>query len=1051
MKNESENCYIHQRVYLGRPEDLNKMRKQVLSFFLLLGILFAAACATAEISTNLRKKTTYTTGNKIKTQSFVDRNGDIVMADDLGYATLVNSYTTGTKLARTEYFDAAGRPVNNSYGFSVKIIRYTMSKICEEIFLDADGNPAPGPDGYSRSESDWHVGKRHLETRYYDTQGNLFRSSKQPARKVTEYPKNGSGKWVKPLSETYYDAAGNMMRGPEGYARVEYEYYKATSLVIKKTYLDANGSMIRGPEGYAQVEYEYISGTKQPVRTTYRDAERNLYFYRKDGFAILEKSFKDGKAIREAYYGADGKLCSGPKGYAVVEREYRKSSKPTREAYFDVNMQPYKMPDGYYIVSRKYSLKGKVSEEAYFDAEGKPCLCKDGFHMKRTTYRSRDGKVTQEYYFGLDGKRMIHPTLGYAICINDYDGNRLSRTTYYDTNKEVMDCAGGYAKIIYGFDKQKSPTGIRYEHADGSPAIGPDGYAKAEYITDQDKRIVTEMFYDTENHPIVNNEGIYEAHYTWDGELKTSAAFFKKGEPALNNNGVHLLKTEYNGDGKETKISCFGLEGEPVSNAEGYSVKETEYLSNGKVAAERYYNEEGKLILTPGKTYAYQRTEYDEDGISYTVVQFNTQNQPISVDGYITRFCELDENGRVIRTTYLDENNNPVTDLSGIGAVENIYNEEGQIICVTYKDLKGELTCCKDGYAIVRQRYDQYGNKAEERYFGTDGLPVLGIGGYAAVQRIYQMKDRMLEATYYGTDDKKITIKSGYAHEKRTLDEFGNTSIVVYYGPDGERAQNADGYSEIRRVFNSEKKVIHQEWYDKNGIPMTIKGDQYCQMDLEYDAAGNLCGETYYDENRNPVSCNNGYDEVRNEYNGKKQIVRIVYYLSGVQTTDVNGCAEIRREYNTEGFMIWEAYFGMNGEPVMHAVRKYHAVERSYLDKNHILSETWFDADGNPTSANNTYCRVEYEYDEAGNKAVERYYGADGQPTAHSGGYDEIHQRFNEENRVERIEYLSQQNGTTGWITSRSETNRDTRVSTVHGRMRSMHRVKPGSMKPGIR
>ena len=50
-------------------------------------------------------------------------------------------------------------------------------------------------------------------------------------------------------------------------------------------------------------------------------------------------------------------------------------------------------------------------------------------------------------------------------------------------------------------------------------------------------------------------------------------------------------------------------------------MKETEYLANGKTAAERFYDEAGVLMLTPGKNYAYQKTEFNEDGDGYTIIQ----------------------------------------------------------------------------------------------------------------------------------------------------------------------------------------------------------------------------------------------------------------------------------------------------------------------------------------------------------------------------------------------------------------------------------------------
>ena len=110
-----------------------KKKMMLACLIAILGAMLLSLGASAEISTNLRKVTTYTKKNKVKTQSFVDWEGNVVVADDLGYATLENSYSTGSKLTKTEYFDAAGNPVNNSDGFSVRKLFYTDKSVKEEV------------------------------------------------------------------------------------------------------------------------------------------------------------------------------------------------------------------------------------------------------------------------------------------------------------------------------------------------------------------------------------------------------------------------------------------------------------------------------------------------------------------------------------------------------------------------------------------------------------------------------------------------------------------------------------------------------------------------------------------------------------------------------------------------------------------------------------------------------------------------------------------------------------------------------------------------------
>ena len=93
------------------------LKKMKIGGLAVLFLLLIAMAGQAEVSRNLKKITTYTTRNKVLEQSYVDGSGNIVVADDLGYATLRNTYTTGTKLYKTEYFDAEGKPINTVWGF----------------------------------------------------------------------------------------------------------------------------------------------------------------------------------------------------------------------------------------------------------------------------------------------------------------------------------------------------------------------------------------------------------------------------------------------------------------------------------------------------------------------------------------------------------------------------------------------------------------------------------------------------------------------------------------------------------------------------------------------------------------------------------------------------------------------------------------------------------------------------------------------------------------------------------------------------------------------
>ena len=77
----------------------------------------AAAPALAETSTSLeveREKNRYGLYSK---ETFVDRNGNPVMADDMLYCYAVHEYSRLPARIRTTFYDIKGTPVNTAYGY----------------------------------------------------------------------------------------------------------------------------------------------------------------------------------------------------------------------------------------------------------------------------------------------------------------------------------------------------------------------------------------------------------------------------------------------------------------------------------------------------------------------------------------------------------------------------------------------------------------------------------------------------------------------------------------------------------------------------------------------------------------------------------------------------------------------------------------------------------------------------------------------------------------------------------------------------------------------
>ena len=70
------------------------------------------------------------------------------------------------------------------------------------------------------------------------------------------------------------------------------------------------------------------------------------------------------------------------------------------------------------------------------------------------------------------------------------------------------------------------------------------------------------------------------------------------------------------------------------------------------------------------------------------------------------------------------------------------------------------------------------------------------------------------------------------------------------------------------------------------------------------------------------------------------------------------------------------------------------------INNDRISSERWFDAEGNPMTLGDTYCRVDYTYDTRGNINREKYYDESGQPILCSEGYAIVYRELDVYNRI---------------------------------------------------
>ena len=364
----------------------------------------------------------------------------------------------------------------------------------------------------------------------------------------------------------------------------------------------------------------------------------------------------NGKIIQTVWTDEAGNPVPGPEGYASVQYSYKKDE--TTERYFDAAGNPYETSGGY--CGRRVTVdgKGRVLQIEYLDESGNRTLNTRGYGMVTVSYYGF-GEERMTSYYGLGKKPVMVPSLGYASVYNEYSNRTMTARTFRDEKGNPVDGAEGYAVVKQKVNKKFQVIRIRYEHADGTPATGPDGWYRCildrddagritkiqyfdtrEQLTDrgadyaweereyqddrvlithydlqgnkapdaggvatrvqqmQDDRIVKESFLDAGGTPVTNALGVYAVLYTYDfaGRIETVRYQNAEGEAMLCREGYAGYRDTLDETGRTLSRTFLGVDGLPGETGEGYSEIRYDYDGAGRLAGVRYFSADGAVI-----------------------------------------------------------------------------------------------------------------------------------------------------------------------------------------------------------------------------------------------------------------------------------------------------------------------------------------------------------------------------------------------------------------------------------------------------------------------
>lgn len=319
--------------------------KKSISIFIILFLVSSFILLLPDFSTNLVQKRSnqlieiINKNGNVERIDYVDENGVLAIAADLGYATKI---TSTEDFVRIEHFyDDKGNPVSRYPGFFAILREYDKDGRNYHIqYLDDEDKPTITADGYSDKYIVFDGDKIKTE-KYFSPDGNPICTSTYGYGLLNEYDENGNK-----VKITYLDENDEPMQVGLGYAIVTRNIYKT-----------------EGPEN-GKVEYEF-----------YYDASGKPIALSLGQYGVHKEYDENGLESIITYLDDKGTPIITNKGYTTLAKTYHANNYIATERYYDIEGKPISLNEG------QYGIKKENGQILYLDQKGE-----ESFNLKRLLY-----------------------------------------------------------------------------------------------------------------------------------------------------------------------------------------------------------------------------------------------------------------------------------------------------------------------------------------------------------------------------------------------------------------------------------------------------------------------------------------------------------------------------------------------------------------------------------------------------------------------------------------------------------------------------------------
>lgn len=402
----------------------------------------------------------------------------------------------------------------------------------------------------------------------------------------------------------------NVIEPKTGAAGFEFTY-NDIGLIETKKYIDKEGKQSLH-SGVSKVIFDYDEAF-QIKSKSFVNQQRGL----------LQKVYKYddwGNDIGHSFTNVEGKLVSGPRGYATVSMERNNERNLLEIKYYDELREPTKNELGFHSQVIRYDEYGRVEKVNFYTEQGTPAYI-----------RAEGVEGVTSFSYGYDGA-----------------GNKV-KLTFLDYN--------------------------------GAPILTQYGFSQIHMLFDGSGNQVEERYLDTQGHlAAVNNEfAILRYKYNKKGQQTEISSFTANDEPIVNYNGFHKVIFSFDDVGNGTGYEYYGLLGEPLTDKDG--IWKVQYIfddfnrpsktigfnpdgstrviykndDSGNLEETTYFDKFGQRVIDERFKFSKVRNRYDDFGNITEISYFDINDKAInSIFGFARQINEYDVTGSYLkrRLTY---------------------------------------------------------------------------------------------------------------------------------------------------------------------------------------------------------------------------------------------------------------------------------------------------------------------------------------------------------------------------------------------------------------